>query len=129
MIGVDTAENELRVNPNRVRVLRVKLRVRRVTKSGTRITRKVTRKTRYKMYVLRTKVSSLLHVPGEKRLFAGLDNGDLVTVDLASGAVATRESLGGAVQSLVRPIRVRHLGVRVLRVNCSRGNANLRVID
>ena len=26
-IGVDTAENELRVNPNRVRVLRVTLRV------------------------------------------------------------------------------------------------------
>ena len=30
MIGVDTAENELRVNPNRVRVLRLKLRVIRV---------------------------------------------------------------------------------------------------
>ena len=79
---------------------------------------------------MRTKVNSLLHVPGEKRLFAGLFNGDLVAVDLASGAVATRTSLGDAwVQSLVRPIRVRHLGVRVLRVNCSRVNANLRVID
>ena len=74
---------------------------------------------------MRTKVASLLHVPGEKRLFAGLGNGDLVAVDLASGAVATRASLGGdGVQSLVRPIRVRHLGVRVLRVNCSRVNAN-----
>ena len=30
-INVDTAENELRVNPNRVRALRVKLRVIRVT--------------------------------------------------------------------------------------------------
>ena len=79
---------------------------------------------------MRTKVRSLLHVPGEKRLFAGLGNGDLVAVDLASGAEATRTSLGGgAVQSSVRPIRVRHLGVRVLRVNCSRVNANLRVID
>ena len=79
--------------------------------------------------MLRTKVYSLLHVPGEKRLFAGLENGDLVAVDLASGAEATRASLGGAVQSLVRPIRVRHLGVRVLRVNCLRVNANLRAID
>ena len=80
---------------------------------------------------MRTKVRSLLHVPGEQRLFAGLDNGDLVAVDLASGAEATRASLGGrsSVQSLVRPIRVRHLGVRVLRVNCSRANANLGVID
>ena len=78
---------------------------------------------------MRTKVQSLLHVPGEKRLFAGLQNGDLVAVDLASGAEATRTNLGSAVQSLVRPIRVRHLGVRVLRVNCSRVNANLRVID
>ena len=78
---------------------------------------------------MRTKVCSLLHVPGEQRLFAGLFNGDLVAVDLASGAEATRTSLGGDVQSLVRPIRVRHLGVRVLRVNCSRVNANLRVID
>ena len=80
--------------------------------------------------MLRTKVCSLLHVPGEERLFAGLENGDLVAVDLASGAVATHASLGGRmVQSLVRPIRVRHLGVRVLRVNCSRVNANVRVID
>ena len=81
--------------------------------------------------MLRTKVYSLLHVPGEKRLFAGLYNGDLVAVDLASGAVATRTSLDEpvAVQSLVRPIRVRHLGVRVLRVNCSLVNGNLRVID
>ena len=78
---------------------------------------------------MRTKVRSLLHVPGEERLFAGLDNGDLVAVDLASGAVATRTSLGDGVQSLVRPIRVRHLGVRVLRVNCSRVNANLLVSD
>ena len=79
---------------------------------------------------MRTKVLSLLHVPGEQRLFAGLSDGDLVAVDLASGAEATRTSLGGGeVQSLVRPIRVRHLGVRVLRVNCSRVNANLRVID
>ena len=79
---------------------------------------------------MRTKVCSLLHVPGEKRLFAGLRNGDLVAVDLASGAEATRTSLGTfSVQSEVRPIRLRHLGVRVLRVNCSRVNANLRVID
>ena len=40
-------------------------------------------------------VRSLLHVPGEKRFFAGLDNGELVTVDLGSGEVSSRVQLGG----------------------------------
>ena len=53
-----------------------------------------------------TQVSSLLHVPGETRLFAGLagksrDNGALVSVDLASGEIGSRVELGGLVASSV----------------------------
>ena len=40
---------------------------------------------------------SLLHVPGETRLFAGLSNGDLVSVDLASGEIGSRAALGAPV--------------------------------
>ena len=40
---------------------------------------------------------SLLHVPGETRLFAGLSNGDLVSVDLASGEIGSRAALGDPV--------------------------------
>ena len=46
-----------------------------------------------------TQVSSLLHVPGETRLFAGLDNGALVSVDLASGEIGSRVELGARVAS------------------------------
>ena len=46
-----------------------------------------------------TQVVSLLHVPGETRLFAGLDNGALVSVDLASGEIGSRVELGGTVAS------------------------------
>ena len=46
-------------------------------------------------------MGSLLHVPGETRLFAGLSNGDLVSVDLASGEIGSRAKLGGAVASYV----------------------------
>ena len=42
---------------------------------------------------------SLLHVPGETRLFAGLANGDLVSVDLASGEIGSRAALGDRVAS------------------------------
>ena len=48
-----------------------------------------------------TEVSSLLHVPGETRLFAGLDTGALVSVDLASGEIGSRVELGGLVASSV----------------------------
>ena len=41
-----------------------------------------------------TQVNSLLHVPGETRLFAGLSNGALVSVDLASGEIGSRAELG-----------------------------------
>ena len=41
-----------------------------------------------------TQVESLLHVPGETRLFAGLSNGALVSVDLASGEIGSRVELG-----------------------------------
>ena len=44
-----------------------------------------------------TQVLSLLHVPGEARLFAGLDNGALVSVDLASGEIGSRAALGDSV--------------------------------
>ena len=44
-----------------------------------------------------TEVESLLHVPGETRLFAGLNNGDLVSVDLASGEIGSRAALGDSV--------------------------------
>ena len=42
-------------------------------------------------------VNSLLHVPGETRLFAGLKNGALVSVDLASGEMGSRVELGACV--------------------------------
>ena len=45
---------------------------------------------------MRTKVRSLLHVEGEPRLFAGLQNGELVTVDLRDSPKETkRVALGG----------------------------------
>ena len=44
-----------------------------------------------------TQVLSLLHVPGETRLFAGLSNGALVSVDLASGEIGSRAALGAPV--------------------------------
>ena len=46
--------------------------------------------------------------------------------DLEGGA---RGGNASYVLSLAGHIRVRHLGVRVTRVNCLRVNANLRVID
>ena len=36
-----------------------------------------------------------------QKVLAGLKNGDLVTVDVGSGAVDSRVALGGAVRSLV----------------------------
>ena len=46
-----------------------------------------------------TQVSSLLHVPGETRLFAGSQTGVLVSVDLASGEIGSRVELGAGVAS------------------------------
>ena len=51
-----------------------------------------------------TQVTSLLHVPGEKRLFASLGGkggkkGALVSVDLASGEIGSRVELGATVAS------------------------------
>ena len=51
------------------------------------------------------RVYSLLHVPGEQRFFAGLENGELVTVDLGSGEVSSRVKLGGGCSSRVPTTR------------------------
>ena len=44
------------------------------------------------------RVRSLLHVPGEQRFFAALENGELVTVDLGSGEVSSRVKIGAPPQ-------------------------------
>jgi hypothetical protein len=57
-------------------------------------------------------VFSLAHVDGERRIFAGLENGELVSVDLASVEVASRTKLGGGgVRSLLHTEGERRLAV------------------